>query len=146
MSRNLARDLSIPENSILNDLLEQPSIYAHYAAQHAKAVADWKHALLQLDIMEAALDKQIRDAAHARGQKITEGQISAQIRLDTAWFHSKQRVIELEAVADQMKGVVVAMAHKKDALVAASHDRRQELRSLAQTGAAVRDIVISPPQ
>lgn len=132
---DLAMDLQINPTNIDDAIIRQAGLYAYYASAHADAEGRLRQAKLERDVFSAALDKQIRDTALARGQKLTEKQVEMQIMLHPDWKARVQRVNELEAAVSQLEGLVRAFAQKKDMLVT----HATNLRAERQQGFSIRN-------
>lgn len=126
---DLATDLHIDSTDLSEEIVKQPSLYAYYAERLSEAIRKLKDYELQVEVFEAALDRQIRDKALAKREKMTEPQVVARMKSNDTWINHKKKVHELSAAADQIKGIVEAMRQKKDMLVTISANARQELNS-----------------
>lgn len=123
----LGHDLKITPHQITEDCARQPGLFAYYAEKAREANARLKHLKLQLDVYEAALDKQIRDNFLARGQKFTERQIEVQIKLNPEWQERKKATHAAESEVEQMDAIMTALRQKKDMLVVVAHNVRSEM-------------------
>ncbi|KAA0573421.1 hypothetical protein [Azospirillum sp. Sh1] len=123
---DLAMDLQINPTNMDDAIIRQAGLYAYYVSAHAEAEGRLRQAKLERDVFTAALDKQLRDQALARGQKLTEKQVEMQVMLHPDWKVRVQRVNELEAAVSQLEGLVRAFAQKKDMLVTLATNIRAE--------------------
>lgn len=124
---DIARDLSIDENDLNREFIQQPGLVSHYIDLLAQARAAAKRKKLFIDTFVAALDGQIRDVARARGQKITETQIENMIRRDANWNKHMMELIDLETAVEQLEGVVKGILQKKDMLGHIAYERSREM-------------------
>lgn len=124
--KDLKRDLAIDPTDLDTDITRQASLYAYYSEAATKANMDLKAHRLRLEIFEAALYQKFKDLAFARGERITEKSIDSLIRGHPEWQSQSSRLIELEAIVEQLSGIVRAMSQKKDMLVAFSANRRSD--------------------
>jgi hypothetical protein len=125
----LAGDLNIDKTDLDEEIVKQPALYSYYAERQAEADQKVKDQKLALEVFEAALDRQIRDKALAKREKLTEQQVVMRMKNSDAWINHRKKVNELTAQADQIKGIVEAMRQKKDMLITISANARQELNS-----------------
>lgn len=126
---DLELDLNIDPTDLDDEITRQPGRFAKYAQEHAQAEKQAKHAKLQLDVFEAALDKKIRDRAAGTGKKLSEKMVDSLIKQNDEWIERKKALHEAEAVADQIKAIVEGMRQKKDMLVTFCANARQEMGS-----------------
>ncbi len=123
----LKEDLSIKIENLNEDIARQPGLFAYYHEQLRQAEEAYKHAKLRAEIYEAALDRQVRDQALARSEKITETIVEKRIRAVPGWADHQKEIITAEAAMNQLKGVVEAMRQKKDMLVTVAANARAEM-------------------
>ncbi|MDX5368499.1 MAG: hypothetical protein LPL29_03900 [Alphaproteobacteria bacterium] len=135
MESDLRTDLRIDMADIDREIVNQPGLFAHYAAQHAEAERKLKLAKLEFEVFEAALDRQVRDHALATNKKVTERQIETAMFMNTTYVDKRRNLIELEAQVEQIKAVVDGMRQKKDMLITFASNARAEM----QQGFAIRD-------
>ena len=129
MDNDLKRDLNIDPLRINDEVVRQPGLFAYYVEQMVEADRKAKHMKLQLEVLEAAIDKQVRDRALAGREKITETIVEKRIRSSDAWIEKKRQLIDLQTQAEQIRGIVEAMRQKKDMLITFATNVRQEMAS-----------------
>lgn len=124
----LKEDLAIRIENLNEDIARQPGLFSYYHEQFRQAEEAYKHAKLRAEIYEAALDRQVRDQALARSEKITETIVEKRIRAVPGWFEHQKEVIQADAAVNQLKGVVEALRQKKDMLVTVAANARAEMQ------------------
>jgi hypothetical protein len=126
---NLEADLRINPLDINSDVIRQPGLFAYYCELLHKAEKELAHAELQCKIFAAAIDRQLRDNALSKREKITETQIENGIMCNTNWQEKKRQIVELQSQVNQLKSVVESLRQKKDMLITASTNIRADKAS-----------------
>jgi hypothetical protein len=132
---DLASDLRINPLDINADVIRQPGLFAYYCEHLHEAEKKLGMAELQTKILYAALDRQMRDMAMSKREKVTEAQIENGIMCNTHYQEKRREVIELQSQVSQLKSVVESLRQKKDMLITASTNIRADKAS----GFAIRD-------
>lgn len=122
----LQSDLSFSHNSLDDAMMRQASLYAHYGTQSAKAQLQADRMKNQMELVEAQIDKELREEAAAEGKKITEAQIEKAIRLDSRYQRAVSRYNESKMVASMTKTTTEAFTQRRDMLVQIGKDLREE--------------------
>ena len=126
---DLASDLRINPLDINADVIRQPGLFAYYCEHLHEAEKKLAQAELQCKIFAAALDRQLRDNALSKREKITETQIENGIMCNTHWQEKRREIIELQSQVSQLKSVVESLRQKKDMLITASTNIRADMAS-----------------
>lgn len=122
----LKEDLSFSPNTIDDAMMTQASLFAHYATQAAKAQLQADRLKSQVELIEALIDKEIRDEAADSGRKITEALVEKTIRLDSRYQDAVSNYNEAKMVATMTKSVTEAFTQRRDMLVQIGKDLREE--------------------
>lgn len=114
---NYEKDTSIDESALDTEWLQQASLtfkYCQLEADARKAVDDTK---AQLDIVEAELDKEIRNNPEKFGlPKITESAIKSAILVNENHINAKDEYSQAQYELNMAQAAVRAIYAKKDAL------------------------------
>jgi len=107
----------IDPHSLDSEWLKQPGLVKHYATLQADARQDYEDANVNLDLVTAELDRDVRANPEKHGlAKPTEKSIASVIQVSDAFADAKQTVIEARHHMDVVQAVVSALDHKKRAL------------------------------
>lgn len=74
--------LAIDRDGLGECLVDQPQLYYDVTSAHAEAVSERDAVKLELDELQADIDRKIREDAFKRDVKVTEAGIQQQIKLD----------------------------------------------------------------
>lgn len=120
-------ELRMSEDTINEDLKNQPSYYAFYAVLEEIAEGEYNSARLELDMLLATLDKLYRDkAANTPGSKLTETQLTNQIRLDSQFLEATTKVNENRKNYGVLRAIKESFSHRKDMLIALASNMRAQ--------------------
>lgn len=122
----LKEDLAFSPNTIDDAMMTQASLFAHYATQAAKAQLQADRLKSQVELVEAMIDKEIRDEANDLSKKITEALVEKSIRLDARYQEAVNNYNEAKMVATMTKSVTEAFTQRRDMLVQIGKDLREE--------------------
>ena len=115
--RDPKNDLEIDRNNLEIEWEKQASLYFFYAEQSADAIEEQAKAKDAIDLVEAQLDKDIRDDPGAfELDKLTETRIKSTIWLQAEYREAKTILIDCTKTANVLKSILQAFDHKKSAL------------------------------
>lgn len=120
------KTIALTDANLDEAMKQQAGLRAHYAYQASQAQAQHARLKARFEVQEAALYAKHKKAILDRGEKATEAQIDAAVKLDPEWLAGKDKLIEAEAIADINRGLVFALTDRKDMLVQLGSDRRAE--------------------
>lgn len=122
----LKADLAFSVNRLDDAMMNQASLFSHYANQAAKAQLQADRMKNELELVEALIDKELRDEAAESGQKITEALLAKQIRLDPRYQQALKNSSEAKMIAQMTKSTTEAFSQRRDMLVQIGKDLREE--------------------
>lgn len=124
----LRADMKINPLEIENSMIELASHYARYTHLLAKARLQKDDAEARLELLEAKLDKSIRDAAarDPEAKKLTEPMVAAQIKRQTSYIKASLQFNEARAVYQVLEGAVAALDKKSSMIVQLNKNASQE--------------------
>ncbi|QNK01767.1 hypothetical protein [Dyella telluris] len=126
---NLAKgDLNINPLDLDAGMMRQAGLFAYYAEQAARAEHQASKFEHLVEVTEAKLDRKYRDEAAAMGTKATEGQIKAKVSQDTQMKAAVMAYNEAKMIAGIAKGYAEAFRHRKDMLIQAAFNKREEMK------------------
>lgn len=115
--RELAKKHLSTFNSDLSvDFMRQAALYAYWAAKLVQAESQYDRLQDTLRLMEAKLDRVVRDDAAKAGTKVTEAQVAKTVALDSRVITMGQRVREAKEQVGYLKSTCIAFAQRKDML------------------------------
>ena len=114
---NAKNDLEIDRNNLELEWEKQAGLYFFYAEQSADAIEAQTRAKDAVDLVEAQLDKEIRDDPGAFDlDKLTETRIKSTIYLQGSYKDAKNTAIECTKTVKVLQAILQAFEHKKSAL------------------------------
>lgn len=125
-------DLNIDRNDLDVSMMRQAGLFAYYSQKAAEAEMQFARMEQLQEIIEARLDRKVRDAAAAAGTKITEAQVKAQVALEPKAIAIKTAVNKARMVMGICKGQAEAVRHRRDMITQVAfndrHEKKGELR------------------
>lgn len=109
-------DLLIDQDALDQELRKQPRIYQKYAEALASANALVVELKEKLELVKAKTDTFVRRAFDAEGKKSTEALVAAEVCKDDEVQTLQGEVRDAAYRAEVLKGVVIALDHKKKSL------------------------------
>lgn len=142
--KQLQTDLAFSDADLESAMMLQASLFAHYGVIAAKASQQVDQAKMNMDIVEARLDKAIRDRAAVDGEKTTEKGITQEISRKSAFVEAQKTVSDAKMVDSLARSAMEAFRHKRDMLVQIGLISREEMKGevsikLAQANEAARE-------
>ena len=132
----LKRDVTFSMVDLSKAMIEQASLYVHYAMLVAQASRQVDNLELKLEATESQVGKQIRNQAAISGEKLTEGAIAGQVRLHPTVIAHRIAYNEAKQIETLCKGAVKAFEQRRDMLIqmgaSERKDRDGELRTMAR--------------
>ena len=130
--------LTINEASLSNEFVEQPSVYAWFAALSEMASAEVESRKMSLSILKANLDSEKRSELNVlrskdSSLKVTESMVESAILKDNKYQAMQEALIEAERQLGVLKAMVKALEQRCTMLVQLGSMRRQEM-SLSDFG------------
>ncbi len=132
-AKEFANVVKLSEVGLSVAMMTQAGHKSYYGMMSAQAEQQHAKAKLQFEITEARLYEFHRSALVAKGEKATEKQVEAAVRMDAQYMIAKNRVIEAEGIANIAKSCVLALNDKRDMIIQIGADRREELKGSPKT-------------
>jgi hypothetical protein len=130
--KQLKADLAYSEATIGEATMQQASLFSHYAALASRAAHQHDTVKNALELTEALIDKELRDAAAATGQKLTEVAIGKAIVLDERYQAAQKKVADAKLIMSLCEQAREAFRQRMFMLIQAGKDqmieRQGELR------------------
>lgn len=121
---NPEEELKMSEETINEDVTDQPSRYAFYAVLEEVADKDLADAKMVLDVTVATLDSEYRAKAVKENSKLTETQLLNQIKLDDKFLSATAAVNEARKNVGILRAYKEAFAQRKDMLITLASNMR----------------------
>jgi len=120
------QEVRISEETINEDLKDQPGKYVYFAILQEMAEAEHQEAKLYLELKEAELDSSIREEAQRVGEKITEKRVMTKITLDDSYIEARTDVNLTRTKVGKLKAVKEGLNHRKDMLITLASNMRTQ--------------------
>jgi len=123
---NYEEELKCSEETINEDLTDQPARFAWHAVLHEMAEEVYSRSKMELEIAEATLDAKYRKEAVAKKEKIMEKQITSKIVLSDIHIALRNAMIEAKKNVGTLKAIKDSFSHRKDILIALASNMRAQ--------------------
>ena len=120
---------------------EQAGLTAHYGTQYALAKRQAANAKLAQKVIEAKVNKRIREEAQASKTKITEGGIAAAVQTDPSVVKAQRDRIDAEYYENLGESATEAFRHRRDMLKERGMSARSEIFSDPKVSSADTAVV-----
>lgn len=147
----LQKDIAINPTDIDNAMLSHSALSVHYGINAVHARSQYERMKNAVEILEARLDNEYREALKAENPKTTEGAIKSAVLNDKRYSAAQNKLIEAQTIFRLAEVAADAFSGRKDLLLEIARDRRKEregeLRVMANDAAkesvsqALRDMV-----
>jgi hypothetical protein len=125
-SVNYREELRCSEETINENLKDQPSFFAYYAVLAELADEALAETKLALEVTESVLDAKVREELTRAGTKATETMIRGKIVLDESYLAAVSQVNTLKKNVGVLKAIKEAFNHRKDMLVTLGANMRSQ--------------------
>jgi len=112
----LKQDLRIDRDALDEECITQPHSYFHASEAHVLALSRRDQLKHGLEVTVAELDKDIRDAMAANGEKMTEALVKAQITREQDYQRAHQNYLNSCLEADKWEALKNAYRGRADML------------------------------
>jgi len=119
-------DVSVNVADLDDAFVRQASLFAHYGMQTARAVEQMDNLKLLLEVKEAQLNNEHREALLAQGGKVTEAMISNAVLTDSRYIKTRKAFNEAKGVLEINKASTEAFRQRRDMLIQIGADAREE--------------------
>ena len=133
---SFGKDVLVDKNNLSESFANQGGMFAHYSVAVYQASLQASSKKLLMDTIYATLDKEVREAAVASGEKITEDKVKQSIRMNPKFIIAQKDHIEAEALYDHYRNLLEAFRQRKDMLVQMGADAREEMKGELRMSAA----------
>lgn len=120
-------ELKIAEETINQNLADQPQRYCFYAMLEELAEETMGQAKMTLEIIEAETDKLVRERLVQAGAKFTEAVVMNEIKTDPTRLKALVAFNEARAVVGKLHAIREAFIHRKDMLVTLASNMRAQM-------------------
>lgn len=124
---NYEEELKCAEETINENLVDQPSLFAWYAVLQEMAEDVYSHAKMEFEISEAHLDAQYRKEAADKEEKIMEKQILSKIVLNDTHIALRNAMMTARKNVGILKAIKESFAHRKDMLISLASNLRAQM-------------------
>jgi hypothetical protein len=127
-SGNIRDVLKITDAKLNDEFMQQPSMYAWFAALCELAGAEAENKKFKLSVLKANTEKKIRYDKAAKGEKTTEAAIAADVQTDDAFIAASISLLEAERQYNLLRALTRSLDQRKDCLIQLGLMKRQELQ------------------
>lgn len=120
-------DLRFTEATLDSSMIEQPSLFAHYAVIASNAQHHYETLKTLLEVREAKVGKMARDSMTDAGIKVTEGLIATEVAMNQGVVEHKLEVNAARAQWELAKATLEAFKQRRDMLQQMAAARREEM-------------------
>lgn len=114
---NYEKDVTINEDALDVDWLEQPRLMIRYSRYAAECRYEYEQAKTNVDVVKAELDKQVRNNPSEFGiEKPTEGAINSAIQASEKFQEAQKALHQAQYDLNVAQAAVKSIDGKKDAL------------------------------
>ena len=124
----LKADLAFSQTDLSSAMMTQASMATHYGMIAAKASRQTHDLELALEVAEAKVYRNLRDASVAAGEKVTEAQLAKSVAIHPTIVALNKALNESKQVEAQSKTAVEAFRQRRDMLVQAGLLSREEMK------------------
>lgn len=124
--KQLKIDLAYSEATIGEATMQQASMFSSYAALASRAQHQLDTMKNRLEIIEATIDKELRDEAVTAGTKVTETGLAKAIVLDARYQAAQKRVTDAKLIASLCEQAREAFRQRMFMLIQAGKDQQVE--------------------
>lgn len=133
----IAKDDAINPNDLQNAFLKQSGYYHYYARLKMDAMRQYERAKAAFELLESKLDHAYRitltEEAKTGGSKVTEAAVKATVTNDKRWWAANKAQIDAKAIDSYAKDTLEGFKQRKDMLIQAGADARQERQAEIRT-------------
>lgn len=115
-SLNLAELFTINEDEIDQLITDYPANYAYYAVLSAQAIKAKDKAKFDLTIVEAEVQKRVREEAIASGTKMTEKAVDVVVKMSGEYRSAYDKMLLAAEASNILKGVLASMDKYGDSI------------------------------
>lgn len=126
--------LRIDPVHIIEQLQQQPSLYAWWATLAESANDDFFIAKRQLAKVEALMDDKVREDARKAGEKVTESMVQHRILLEPDYRDAEENLIVARSSANHLSAFKRALEQRLVVLSAINNRDRAELSAAGREG------------
>jgi len=126
-AEEIAEDVGFTEAQLDDNMVNQPSLVAHYGRLLAEAQYDSDYAKQMMEIAESKVAHKLREEANDEGKKISEAQINSTLPTVTSVVKARMTYNRAKSNHEAMKTTFEALRHKKDMMVQIGVNRRTEI-------------------
>ena len=127
-SGNIRDIVKISDIKLNEEFMQQPSVYAWFAALCEMAGAEAENKKFKLSVLKANTEKTVRRVKASAGEKTTESAVAAEVQTDDAFIAASLDLIEAERQYSILRALVRSLDQRKDMLIQLGVMKRQEMQ------------------
>ncbi|HHD78448.1 MAG TPA: hypothetical protein ENK98_02230 [Epsilonproteobacteria bacterium] len=115
-SLDLSEMFTIKEEEIDQLITQYPSNYAYYAVLSAQAMKEKNKAKFDLSIVEAEMQKRVREDAVATNTKMTEKAVDVAVKMSAEYRSAYNKMLLADEASNILRGVLAGLDKYGDAI------------------------------
>lgn len=121
------KDLQFSKFALDDAMMRQPGLYAHYAEVAARLQRRADQLKLQVELVEAKVDNEIREEFLKTATKVTEVLVEKAIKRNQEYKSVSHKHLDAKMQAAMAKDMLEALRQRRDMLIQIGKDKREEL-------------------
>jgi hypothetical protein len=122
----VAEATSINPTDIDSELIRMAALYSRFGVLAARARSQRDARKSSLELVEAKLDKLLRDKFAEKGEKVTENKIRSELVLQKAYVEAIQELNEANSILSVAETTLSSLEMKRDMLVQLNKNAERE--------------------
>lgn len=125
-AHNFAQATSINPTDLDSELIRMAALYSDFGVVAAKARSQRDACKTTLELVEAKLDKALRDKFAAAGEKVTENKIRSELVLQKVYIEAVGSLNEANSILSVAETALTSLEMKRDMLIQLNKNSERE--------------------
>ena len=125
-AHDLGEATSINPTDIDSELIRMASLYSRFGILAARARSQRDTRKTNLELVEAKLDKLLRDKFAEKGEKVTENKIRSELVLQKSYVDAVRELNEANSILSVTETALTSLEMKRDMLVQLNKNSERE--------------------
>lgn len=117
---------SINPTDLESEMINMAALYSRFGVLTAKARSQRDAAKSRLELVEAKLDKTLRDEMAEKGEKVTENKLRSEIVMRKAYLDAVKTLNEANSILSVAETALMSLQMKRDMLVQLNKNAERE--------------------
>lgn len=125
-AHDIAEATNLNPTDLESEMIRMASLYSRFGVLSAKARSQRDASKSALELVEAKLDKALRDKLAEKGEKVTEAKLRAEIVMQSKYIEAQKELNEANSILSAMETALMALQMKRDMLVQLNKNSERE--------------------